>query len=62
MERARIVKVSRTAIRLRHSLAADEELNEKLPATLAAFDTKLANGELSELEVDWNEVARAPRS
>lgn len=49
MERARIIKVQRALIRLKHSLAADEELNERLPETLAQFDAALQAGELLQL-------------
>jgi hypothetical protein len=52
MERTRITKAARTLIRLKHSLAADEELNEVLPDTLAKFDDALARGELRELKAD----------
>lgn len=50
MERHRIKKTAQTLIRLKHSLAADEEINRVLPDTLEQFDEALANGEL--LEVD----------
>lgn len=49
MERARVIKVQRTLIRLKHSLAADEELNEILPDTLSEFDKALAAGKLKEI-------------
>lgn len=52
MEKAKIVKATRTLIRLRHSLAADEQLNEILPDTLAEFDEALARGELKKLKSD----------
>lgn len=52
LEKARIQKVARTLIRLKHSLAADEELNQVLPDTLADFDEALARGELKELKAD----------
>lgn len=45
MERARIAKTARTLIRLKHSLAADEELNEFLPDKLEEFDAALARGQ-----------------
>jgi hypothetical protein len=56
MERARITKTARTWVRLKHSLAADEELNSILPDTLAEFDEALARGELRAL--DGNEAVR----
>lgn len=46
MERARIAKAARTFVRLKHSLAADEELNAVLPDTLEEFDRALASGTL----------------
>lgn len=39
------LKVARTAIRLRHSLEADNELNEVLPGLEAKIDEFEANGE-----------------
>ena len=50
MERFRIIKINRTLIRLKHSLAADEELNDTLPDKLAEFDNAVQRGELLELE------------
>lgn len=50
MEKARIAKATRTLVRLKHSLAADEELNAILPDTLAEYDEALARGELRELK------------
>lgn len=49
MERARVSKITRAAIRLKHSLRADEELNKVLPDTLAEFDDALQSGELKRL-------------
>lgn len=50
MERARVIKVQRALIRLKHSLAADEELNEVLPDTLSEFDKAIASGHLKQIE------------
>lgn len=50
MERARVIKVQRTLIRLKHSLAADEELNEVLPDTLSEFDKAIAGGQLKQIQ------------
>lgn len=50
LQRAKINKVTRTLIRLKHSLAADEELNEVLPGTLEEFDAKVARKELSPID------------
>ena len=51
MERAKAIKITRTLIRLKHSLAADEEINEVLPDRLLQFDAALQSGELLELPV-----------
>lgn len=56
MERRRITKAARTLIRLKHSLAADEELNDVLPDTLAEFDAALARGELKQLTAGLHDV------
>lgn len=56
MERAKIVKATRTLIRLKHSLAADEELNSVLPDTLDEFDEALAKGELRELKAGLSDA------
>lgn len=50
MERSKVVKVQRTLIRLKHSLAADEEINEVLPDTLSEFDKAIAKGLLKQIE------------
>lgn len=52
--RARILKAYRTAIRLKHSLRADEEIAQTLPAIQAAIDAALLNGE--ELAVEPGQV------
>jgi hypothetical protein len=44
--KANMFKVIRTAVRLRHSIAADEELNEVLSRAEQVFDTSIQNGEL----------------
>lgn len=49
LERAKLLKASRTLIRLKHSLAADEEINALLPDTLEAFDAAVAKGEQKRL-------------
>lgn len=46
--RANMLKVIRTAVRLKHSIAADEELNEVLPAAQKRFDDALQRGRLME--------------
>jgi hypothetical protein len=49
MERARLVKISRSLIRLKHSLLADREINDVLPDTLIEFDAALQRGTLKSL-------------
>lgn len=49
MQRAAVVKTARTLIRLKHSLAADEEINTVLPDTLGEFDNALVRGEVKAL-------------
>lgn len=49
LEKAKITKATRTLIRLKHSLDADEQINNILPGTLAEFDEALARGELKKL-------------
>ena len=56
MEKAKITKAARTLIRLKHSLAADEEINAVLPDTLAEFDEALAKGELKELRAGLTDI------
>lgn len=46
MRRAALAKTARSLVRLKHSLAADLEINEVLPDTLAEFDGAVARGEL----------------
>ena len=50
MERARVIKISRALIRLKHSLLADEEINNTLPDTVLEFDAALQSGELRTLD------------
>lgn len=56
MEKAKITKTARTIIRLKHSLAADEEINLVLPPTLEEFDEALARGEFKELKAGLDDV------
>lgn len=46
MEKANIAKTTRTLVRLKHSLAADEEINTVLPDTISEFDKAVARGEV----------------
>jgi hypothetical protein len=47
--RAKALKTIRAAIRLKHSLAADEEIAKKLPEIEAAFDKAVNDGRPFEL-------------
>jgi hypothetical protein len=51
MQRAKAIKITRALIRLKHSLAADEEINQILPDRLLQFEKALQAGELLELPV-----------
>lgn len=44
--KATMVKIIRTAIRLKHSIKADEEINERLPEAEKKFDAAVIKGEL----------------
>jgi hypothetical protein len=44
IERRKLAKAVRTAIRLKHSLAADREIAERLPEILEEFDRALTAG------------------
>lgn len=59
MEKDRVTKITRAIVRLKHSLAADEELNEILPDRLNEFDDSLQSGELKQLTIDLEEVINA---
>ena len=62
MEQFKLVKAYRTIIRLKHSLAADEELNETLPAVLADLEQSIQFGELKQLQIaSLNEVLNADK-
>lgn len=51
MERARTIKITRSLIRLKHSLAADKEINDILPDRLIEFEKAVQDGELLTLPV-----------
>jgi hypothetical protein len=51
MERMKLAKATRALIRLKHSLAADEELNEILPDKINAFDAAIQQGEIKQLNI-----------
>lgn len=44
LRRAALLKAARSAIRLKHSIAADEELNEVLPMLERRFNMAVASG------------------
>jgi hypothetical protein len=46
IQRAAMLKAARSMIRLRHSIEADRELNEVLPALGRKFDAAVASGTL----------------
>jgi len=51
LQKKRILKVVRSNIRLKHSLAADEELNEKLPEIERRIDVAIQSGTVYELDI-----------
>lgn len=51
LERARITKAVRTAIRMKHGFAADDEVNEVLPKVLKEFELSVNRGEAFQLDV-----------
>jgi hypothetical protein len=51
LQRAQMLKALRSAIRLKHALRADEELNEKLPTFEAEFDRAIQAGKTFELDI-----------
>lgn len=59
LERAKIIKATRTLVRLKHSLKADEEINSLLPDRLAEFDAALQQGSLLTLRAGLEEVLDA---
>lgn len=46
LRRSALLKAARSAVRLRHSLAADEELNEVLPNLERRFNDAIQRGVL----------------
>ena len=51
LEKARLLKAVRANIRLKHTLEADAEINEKLPEIEAAIDRAIAAGTVYELDI-----------
>ena len=59
MEQPEITKATRARIHLKHSLAADQEINSVLPDTLDEFEAALARGDLEELNALGNVIGHA---
>lgn len=55
MQRAKVAKVTRTLVRLKHSLAADQEINDVLPDTLSEFNAAVESGQLLELTTNLSD-------
>ena len=51
MEKAKLLKATRYLIRLKHSLEADEEINDTLPDTEAEFDINLQRGAIKQINI-----------
>jgi hypothetical protein len=51
IERKRIIKAARTAIRLKHSLAADAEMAQRLPAIEKQLEDALLKGKAVKISV-----------
>jgi hypothetical protein len=56
MERLKVAKITRSLIRLKHSLSADEEINDILPDTLMEFDSSLQTGELKQIKAGLEDL------
>lgn len=56
MEKDRIVKITRTLIRLKHALKADEEINDVLTSRLDEFDEGIQSGELKHLKAGVEDI------
>lgn len=56
LERAKIIKTARTLIRLKHSLVADEEINNVIPDAVEQFDNALMSGEVLTLKAGLADV------
>ena len=50
-EKAKLLKLARTLIRAKHSAAADDELNEKLPLLELQIDKAIQSGKVYELDI-----------
>jgi hypothetical protein len=49
LRKAAMLKAARSAVRLKHSLAADAELNERLPELERQFDAAVKGGTLPDV-------------
>ena len=56
MERQKVSKITRTLVRLKYSLRADEEINQLLPDTLKEFNSALQSGELKQLHASMDDI------
>lgn len=50
LRRAEITYATRALVRMKHKFAADREINDILPDSLAEFDAALAQGQLLQLQ------------
>ena len=50
MQRLFVIKAARSAIRLKHTLAADAEINERLPEIEREFDKAISQGKAFKLD------------
>jgi hypothetical protein len=57
-QKAAMLKAARAAIRLKHAIRADAEINERLPEIEGIIDEALADGEALELTAEsfWGET------
>jgi hypothetical protein len=60
MRRAALLKAARSMVRLRHSIAADEELNAVLPAIEARFNAEVQRGLLPDVAGLLSEYVNEP--
>ncbi len=51
MEKAKLLKATRMLIRLKHSLNADEEINNTLPDKEADFDIAIQRGAIKQINI-----------
>ena len=58
MKRKALEKIVRTSIRLKHSLKADMELNEKLSDMLEAFDENVLRGQMPKIKLTVNDLLK----